>query len=111
VPGVADTQCGFKLFRSEVARRIFSLQQLNGFAFDVETLRIARVLEFSITEVPINWADVAGSKVNLVRDSLRMLWDVFRVPRLVRSSLQRESNLSLPAGPKPLLLRGPEGHT
>jgi dolichyl-phosphate beta-glucosyltransferase len=111
VPGIADTQCGFKLFRSEVARRIFSLQQLNGFAFDVETLRIARVLDFSIAEVPINWADVAGSKVNLVRDSLRMLWDVFRVPRLVRSSLQRESNRALPTGPKPLLLQGPEGHT
>lgn len=110
VPGIADTQCGFKLFRSDVARRIFTLQQLNGFAFDVEALRIARVLGFSVAEVPINWADVAGSKVNLVRDSLRMLWDVLRVPRLVRSSLQREPARALSASPKPLLLREPERH-
>jgi dolichyl-phosphate beta-glucosyltransferase len=109
VPGIADTQCGFKLFRSEVARRIFSLQRLNGFAFDVEALRIARVLGFRVSEVPINWADVAGSKVNLVRDSLRMLWDVFRVPALVRSSLQREAVPALPS-PEPLLLREPERH-
>jgi dolichyl-phosphate beta-glucosyltransferase len=105
VPGIADTQCGFKLFRSEVARRIFALQSLNGFAFDVELLRIARALAFRIDEVPINWADVPGSKVSLVRDSLRMLWDVMRVPHLVRASLQRESRGALrPAEPEPLLL-------
>src|SRR5262245_57985973 len=69
VSGIADTQCGFKLFRSDAARRIFALQRLDGFAFDVETLHIARVLDLAIAEVPINWADVAGSKVNLVRDS------------------------------------------
>ncbi|HTV21696.1 MAG TPA: dolichyl-phosphate beta-glucosyltransferase [Polyangiaceae bacterium] len=112
VPGIADTQCGFKLFRSDVARRIFALQRMNGFSFDVELLRIARVLGFSISEVPINWADVAGSKVNLVRDSLRMLWDVLRIPGVVRKSLQRESARALPAGaPKALLLRGPESNT
>lgn len=111
VPGIADTQCGFKLFRSDVARRIFALQRLDGFAFDVETLRLARELEFGVAEVPINWADVAGSKVNLVRDSLRMLWDVLRIPSLVRRSLQRESGRALPAAAKPLLLGGPESHT
>lgn len=110
VPGLADTQCGFKLFRSEVARRIFALQSLDGFAFDVETLRLARMLDFEIAEVPINWADVAGSKVNLVRDSLRMLWDVLRIPSLVRRSLQREPQGALPAAPEALLLGGPESH-
>jgi len=111
VPGIADTQCGFKLFRSDVARRIFALQRLDGFAFDVEALRLARELEFGVAEVPINWADVAGSKVNLVRDSLRMLWDVLRIPSLVRRSLQSESGRPLPAAAKPLLLGGPESHT
>jgi dolichyl-phosphate beta-glucosyltransferase len=107
VPGIADTQCGFKLFRIEVARRIFALQSLNGFAFDVELLRIARALAFRIDEVPINWADVPGSKVSLVRDSLRMLWDVLRVPGLVRGSLQRESRRALRAAEPEALLLGP----
>lgn len=111
VPGITDTQCGFKLFKSEVARRIFALQRLNGFAFDVEVLRIAHVLGVTVTEVPINWADVAGSKVSLMRDSLRMLWDVLRIPRLVRSSLQRAATRDLPAADAtPLLLERPESH-
>jgi dolichyl-phosphate beta-glucosyltransferase len=111
VPGIADTQCGFKLFKSEVARRVFSLQTLNGFAFDVELLRIARVLNYVVVEVPINWADVAGSKMNLVRDSLRMLWDVLRIPGIVRASVYRESHRALPAEPERLLLGGPESHS
>ena len=107
VPGIADTQCGFKLFRVEVARRIFALQSLNGFAFDVELLRIARALGLRIDEVPINWADVPGSKVSVVRDSLAMLWDVLRVPGLVRASLQRESRRALRAAEPEALLLGP----
>jgi hypothetical protein len=62
---------------------------LDGFAFDVETLRLARALDYSIAEVPINWKDVPGSKVNVVRDSFRMLWDVFRIRRLVQRSVSR----------------------
>jgi dolichyl-phosphate beta-glucosyltransferase len=111
VPGIADTQCGFKLFKSDVARRVFALQTLNGFAFDVELLRLARALDFVVAEVPVNWEDVAGSKVNLVRDSLRMLWDVLRIPGIVRSSLQRESQRALPVGQERLLLREPESHS
>jgi dolichyl-phosphate beta-glucosyltransferase len=111
VPGIADTQCGFKLFRSEVARRIFSLQKLDGFAFDVEVLRLARVLDYEVAEVPINWADVAGSKVNLVRDSLRMLWDVLRVPGIVRSSILRDSSPALAEGRDGLLLQAPESQS
>jgi dolichyl-phosphate beta-glucosyltransferase len=111
VPGIADTQCGFKLFRSDVARRIFSLQKLDGFAFDVEVLRLARVLDYNVAEVPINWADVAGSKVNLVRDSLRMLWDVLRVPGIVKSSILRESYPALAERPEALMLRAPESHS
>jgi dolichyl-phosphate beta-glucosyltransferase len=110
VPGIADTQCGFKLFRSEVAHRIFSLQKLDRFAFDVEVLRLARVLDYRVAEVPINWADVAGSKVNLVRDSLRMLWDVLRVPAIVRRSIIREASPALGGAREALLLRAPESH-
>jgi dolichyl-phosphate beta-glucosyltransferase len=73
--GIADTQCGFKMFRREVATAVFSRQKIVGFAFDVEILFIARRLSLSIIEVPVNWVAQPGSKVNLVTDSLRMLWD------------------------------------
>lgn len=87
VPSIADTQCGFKMFRREVAHRIFELQQLDGFAFDIEALRIARVLGYRIVEVPINWTNIQGSKVSVLRDAWRMCWDIFRVRYLVPNSL------------------------
>jgi dolichyl-phosphate beta-glucosyltransferase len=74
--GIADTQCGFKMFRRSAALQIFSLQKLSGFAFDVEILFIARRLSLTIVEIPINWAAQPGSKVNLVTDSMKMLWDI-----------------------------------
>ncbi|MET0284763.1 MAG: dolichyl-phosphate beta-glucosyltransferase, partial [Polyangiales bacterium] len=82
VPGLGDTQCGFKLFKRAAAKRIFDLQQLDGFAFDVEVLKLASLLAYRTSEVPVSWADQPGSKVNIVSDSLRMLWDTVRVPYL-----------------------------
>jgi dolichyl-phosphate beta-glucosyltransferase len=76
VEGIADTQCGFKMFRSEAAQAIFSLQKTAGFAFDVEILFIAKRLSLTIVEIPVNWAAQPGSKVNLVTDSIKMLWDI-----------------------------------
>ena len=63
----ADTQCGFKLFETRAARRIFERQHLDGFGFDVEALCIARRLGCGIVEVPVKWNDVAGTKVSLWR--------------------------------------------
>src|SRR5262249_32817140 len=76
VNGIADTQCGFKLFKREAALAIFSRQKTVGFAFDVEILYIARRLALSVAELPINWTAQAGSKVNLFTDSIKMLWDI-----------------------------------
>ena len=59
-----DTQCGFKLFRSDAARRIFSAQTLDGFSFDVEDLVIAKVLGIKAIEVPVVWNNVEGTKVS-----------------------------------------------
>jgi dolichyl-phosphate beta-glucosyltransferase len=66
LPGIRDTQCGFKLYRRDVALRIFSGSRLNRYGFDVETLFIARTLGYDVAEVPINWRHVAGSKVNML---------------------------------------------
>jgi dolichyl-phosphate beta-glucosyltransferase len=79
VPGIGDTQCGFKMFRAEVVRAIFGRQRMDGFAFDVEVLYLAHRLGLSVEEIPVDWAAQPGSKVNLVTDSIRMLRDVARV--------------------------------
>ncbi|MBX7143320.1 MAG: glycosyltransferase family 2 protein [Oligoflexia bacterium] len=76
LPSVADTQCGFKLFTGPAARFLFERQQSDGFSFDVEVLYIARKARMKIVEVPINWKNVPGSKVNLILDALRMFRDI-----------------------------------
>lgn len=82
--GIGDTQCGFKMFRREAAAAIFSRQKTVGFAFDVEILFLARQLSMSIVEIPVNWTAQPGSKVNLVTDSLKMLWDIAQIRWLHR---------------------------
>lgn len=78
LPGVADTQCGFKLFRREAAKYLFSRQRADGFSFDVELLFLARKFGFRMIEVPVNWINIPGSKVNLFKDSWRMFVDILR---------------------------------
>jgi dolichyl-phosphate beta-glucosyltransferase len=79
VKGIRDTQCGFKLFTAESASAVFPLQRIDGFGFDVEILFIAEKKGLSIYEVPVNWSDVKGTKVRLIRDSINMFYDVIRV--------------------------------
>jgi len=71
-----DTQCGFKMFRRDVARELFSRCRINHFCFDVEILFIAKKRGFSIKEVPIRWINSPDSKVKIFKDSLRMLIDL-----------------------------------
>ncbi len=84
---LADTQCGFKAFRRTAREAIFSLQKIDGFAFDVEVLLLAGRLGFSVEDMPVQWANAQGSKVRIVRDSWRMLCDAIRVRRLVARTL------------------------
>jgi dolichyl-phosphate beta-glucosyltransferase len=79
VRGIKDTQCGFKLFTAESASAVFPLQHIEGFGFDVEILFIASMKGFRISEVPVNWSDVKGTKVRLIRDSIKMLFDVISI--------------------------------
>jgi dolichyl-phosphate beta-glucosyltransferase len=79
VPGIHDTQCGFKLFRGHVARDLFSRARIDRFAYDVEILYLARRDGLAIAEVPVLWFNSPESKVSVVRDSLRMLRDLARI--------------------------------
>jgi dolichyl-phosphate beta-glucosyltransferase len=84
LPGLQDTQCGFKCFRAAVAEEIFSLQTLTGWSFDVELLYIARRRSYSITEIGIPWYYNPGSKVNILQDSWRMFFDLLTIRRNAR---------------------------
>jgi glycosyltransferase involved in cell wall biosynthesis len=76
-----DTQCGFKAFRTPVARLLFHLVRIDRFAFDVEILARARRLGLDISEVPVHWKHVQGSTVHPLHDSVTMLSDVYRSRR------------------------------
>lgn len=79
LPGLNDTQCGFKCFRAEIAEAIFRQQTLAGWSFDIEILYLARRKKFTIKEIPIHWYFDADSKVSAVRDAVRMISDIFRI--------------------------------
>ncbi|EGO22517.1 glycosyltransferase family 2 protein, partial [Serpula lacrymans var. lacrymans S7.9] len=73
---IRDTQCGFKLFTRRAAQQIFPAQHLATWIFDVELLLLAKQLGIPVEEVPVEWHEVAGSKLNVVKDSLQMLRDL-----------------------------------
>lgn len=87
LPGLQDTQCGFKCIRAEVARDIVPYQTLMGWAFDVELLYIARRHGYNIVEIPIDWYFNADSKISVVRDSLRMFLDLLLIRQNARRGL------------------------
>jgi dolichyl-phosphate beta-glucosyltransferase len=76
---VQDTQCGFKLFRSEAAITLFAEQRVSGFAFDVEVLGRAERLGLRIAEIGVRWRERSGSKVRVLSDGLTMAGDVLRL--------------------------------
>ena len=82
---VADTQCGFKGFRRDAAREIFSRQAITSIVFDVELIHLARRLRYRVAVVPIRWADRRGSRMHPGPAlALRVAWDLFRIPLLHR---------------------------
>jgi glycosyltransferase involved in cell wall biosynthesis len=87
LPGLQDTQCGFKCFSSAIAEDIFRYQTLTGWSFDVELLAIARRRGYKITEIGIPWYYTTGSKVNILRDSSRMFFDLLTIRRNIRKGV------------------------
>lgn len=79
LPGIQDSQCGFKCLRREVAVDLCSNQTIAGWGFDVELLYIARLRGYRVLEVPVSWYYVRGSRVRPVRDTLTMVRDVLAI--------------------------------
>jgi dolichyl-phosphate beta-glucosyltransferase len=79
VPGIRDTQCGFKLFRGDVARELFAKSFLEGWGFDVEILFLARKAGYNITEAPVKWSHSEGSKIHPFSAAIKIIGDLIRV--------------------------------
>jgi dolichyl-phosphate beta-glucosyltransferase len=89
---IRDTQCGFKMFRAQAARRLFALAGEPRYLFDLEVLALATRLGYTIAEVPVNWREVPGGHLSLARELPKVVRDLWRL----RRRLQRQV---LPAGP------------
>jgi len=93
LPGISDSQCGFKFFQRHVARRLFACQKIDGYMFDVEILALAQRFGYRIVEVPVRWRDDGDSRLELVRGNLRNIADMLRIRRMLR----RVDKASVPA--------------
>ena len=87
LPGLQDTQCGFKCFRAQVADDLFKRQTLLGWSFDIELLFIARRHGYRIIEIPIDWYYRSESKVHALRDAMRMIRDIIQIHRNARRGI------------------------
>ncbi len=93
VPGVRDTQCGFKAFTAEAARDLFKRARIDGWAFDLEILALARRRGFAIQEVGVEWIDDRRSRINPLKD----MWKVIREALTIRRNLRKGVYNSLPS--------------
>ncbi len=87
LPGLNDTQCGFKCFHANAAEDIFNLQTLHGWSFDIEILYLARRRGYAIEEIPIHWYHHPDTKVSALRDAVQMIKDIFRIRLNARRGL------------------------
>ncbi len=90
LPGIKDSQCGFKLFKHDVAKEIFGMLKIYGAAaevrtkpylgaFDVEVLYLAKKLGYKVKSLPVTWNYVKTTRLNVVSDSINMARDVLKV--------------------------------
>jgi dolichyl-phosphate beta-glucosyltransferase len=89
LPGLQDTQCGFKCFRGDIAEEIFPLQTIDGWTFDVEVLFIARARGYRIVEVPVPWYYSPESKVRILHDLRQVVTDLIKIRRYSRNGHYR----------------------
>jgi len=107
---IADTQCGFKLFRRGVAQDLFAVACVDGYAFDLELLYIARQRGYRITEVPVNWTDQPGSKVRPWRDGAVMLRELLAIRKREAEGRYRPRCRPTPGPIEPALASAEPSH-
>ncbi len=84
LPGLHDTQCGFKMFKGRVAEDVFSSQTIPNWSFDIEVLYIARLRGYRILEIPIPWYFNPETKLNPIQDALKMAFDILAIRQNAR---------------------------
>ncbi len=89
LPGISDSQCGFKAFRRSAVQSIFTRQRIERFAFDVEILMLARRLGLTIAEAPADWDNPTDSTVRIRLDTFQMLGDVLSCSWRLRSRVPK----------------------
>jgi dolichyl-phosphate beta-glucosyltransferase len=87
---LSDSQCGCKAFRNKEAKEIFSRCEVNGFAFDFEAIVWATKLGFKITEMPVKIINHRESKVNVIKDTIKMLRDLRRIKKNIKAKIKAE---------------------
>jgi glycosyltransferase involved in cell wall biosynthesis len=97
VPGVNDTQCGFKAFTAEAARDLFSRGQIDGWAFDLEILALARRAGYAIAEVGVEWTDDRRSRVNPLKDMWKVVREAMTIRKNLRHGVYARADRQLPA--------------
>ena len=97
--GIRDTQCGFKLFTAAAAETVFSRTRTAGWGFDLEVLALARKIGFGIAEVAVEWQDDRRTKINPIRDAIRITGEFLKIRRAFR-----RGEYDLPARPAPHLI-------
>ncbi len=83
VDNIHDTQCGFKMFRHDVARDIFSRMKIEKFGFDMEALALAELLGYKVRELPVDWYNSADSRVRPIKDAFRTFMDLMYIKLLI----------------------------
>lgn len=81
LPGVTDTQCGFKFFRHELAKAVFAMQEIDGYMYDVEIIALAKRMGAVMEQVPIRWRDDGDSRLDLFAGNIQNMKDIFRIRR------------------------------
>ncbi len=105
LPGIRDTQCGFKLFRGPLARKLFARATIDGFAFDIEVLGLAVRASCKLAEVPVRWSHITQSKLRLGPDGMAMFRDMIKVAfRLRNGSYDLAAILSPSGGAEPAVV-------
>ncbi len=83
---ISDTQCGFKFFKANAARDLFSRQLIDGYMFDVEILYLAQKLGYRIKQIPIRWKDDGDSRLDLIAGNIRNVKDVLKIRYIHRAT-------------------------
>lgn len=85
VPGIRDTQCGFKAFSAVAAESIFLRTKIDGWAFDLEALALAKRMELTVVEIAVHWSDDPRSRISPISDAFRVVRELMTI----RGNLRR----------------------